>query len=397
MSLRAKLTDTQVHTSQPKLREYALHDSVLRGFALRVRPSGAKTWVFRSRQGRVALGDACTIPVAIARQRAHAILSGLQPESARRPAVLLRSFAKLYLQRREKDWRPSTKRTQQSYLSSCILPALGDRAIDRIGGPDVSEWFHVYSRTRPGGANRAIAVLSDMFTRATDWGILPEDHPNPCALIRRNRTRAPGRMLNEASLARLGSSLEKYALIQADAVDAIRLLIFTGARPGEIFHLQWAEVEVDRIVLTQAKRGPRSIPLGTPAQRILAARKKVHRSSRFVFPHRSLADRPLMLPTSGLWRLIKRDAGLQTDLRLQDLRHNFASHVLIAGESLLVAGALLGHSRPAMTARYAHLADDNLLQATQKISSMIRGMTGAASRVRTRPCGSAATASTAES
>jgi site-specific recombinase XerD len=79
------------------------------------------------------------------------------------------------------------------------------------------------------------------------------------------------------------------------------------------------------------------------------------------------------LPVST-WMIIKREAQLPPNLRLHDLRHNFASHVVLNGESLLVAGSLLGHSRPAMTARYAHLADDHLLEATQRIAAAITHM-----------------------
>lgn len=92
--------------------------------------------------------------------------------------------------------------------------------------------------------------------------------------------------------------------------------------------------------------------------------------SRFVFPHRVLMERSLSLPTATTWRVIKREAALPASLRLHDLRHYFASHTLLTDESLLVAGSLLGHSRPAMTARYAHLADDFLHSAAQRIGSM---------------------------
>lgn len=378
MSARTRLTDLLVQASQPKSGEYALHDTVLRGLALRVRPSGAKTWMLRSRERRIALGDARTIPTAVARQRAHSILSGAErSEAVPPPAITLKKFAKLYLQRKAKDWRTSTQHTHQSYLAARIVPTLGERPLDRISVPEVAEWFHGYSRTWPGGANRAIAVLSDLFTCARDWGLLREDHPNPCAAIRRNRTQTPGQILNDAALARLGAALEKYALLRPDLVDGIRLLLVTGARPGEIFRLQWSEVEGDRIVLTQAKRGPRSILLGKAAQKILKSRRKGRTESRFVFPHRSLAERPLLLPTATIWRVIKREAELPTNLRLHDLRHNFASHALLTGESLLVAGSLLGHSRPTMTARYAHLADDMLLNAVQRIGTAITAMLSA--------------------
>jgi site-specific recombinase XerD len=90
-----------------------------------------------------------------------------------------------------------------------------------------------------------------------------------------------------------------------------------------------------------------------------------------VFPHPDNANSPMPLPTKTTWIVFKREAKLPASVRLHDLRHNFASHALLAGESLLVASALLGHRRPTMTARYAHIADDSLAAAAQRISSAI--------------------------
>jgi integrase len=70
------------------------------------------------------------------------------------------------------------------------------------------------------------------------------------------------------------------------------------------------------------------------------------------------------------WRLIRSRAGLP-DLRLHDLRHSFASVGAAGGESLYVVGKLLGHSQPATTARYAHLADDPMRAAADRISGTI--------------------------
>lgn len=375
MTTRIRLTDVLAQTAKPKAREYALRDSIVRGFSLRVRPSGAKTWTVRTRQGRFAISEVCSMPAVTARQRAHAMLSGLAaPRPAKTSTVTLKTFAATYLQRKARVWRAATLRTQKSYLESRLVPALGHRPLDQIRPPDVGNWFHEYSQSRPGGANRAIAVLSDMFTQAQHWGLLPAEQTNPCAAVRKNRPRRRGQMINEEALGRLGAALERLAVLRPALAAAIRLLLLTGARPGEIFRLQWEEVEDDRIVLSQTKRGPRSIPLGRVAQTVVAKQRKATPPSRFVFPHQHLPDRPIALPSSRMWGAIKREAGLPPNLRLYDLRHNFASHALLAGETLLVAGSLLGHSRPTMTARYAHLVDDQLLRAAQTIASSLSAL-----------------------
>ena len=87
------------------------------------------------------------------------------------------------------------------------------------------------------------------------------------------------------------------------------------------------------------------------------------------------------------WQAIRHMAGLD-DLRLHDLRHSFASVGAASGMSLPVIGALLGHSQPATTARYAHFADDPLRAAGDKIGEQIaaamRGEQGEVERMRNR-------------
>lgn len=380
MSRPSRLTDATARTCAATGREYTLHDAVLRGFALRVHPSGVKTWVLRvrrdGRQRRLTIGNALTVPVDQARHHAHAILSGhVVPDEPAAPnvstALRFDQFAPIYLERRGPAWRPSTRTANEVYLCAKLLPAFGGTPMDRIGPSDVATWFFDYSRTRPGGANRALAVLSDVFSRAVDWGFLPFGRPNPCKAIRRNRSRPCGQVLNHEALSRLGTVLERYSRVRPDTVEAIRLLLLTGARPGEIFRLRWSEFDGDRLLLPRAKRGPRSIALGAAALAILRARRKRRGDSPYVFPHPRLPDQPRPLPTDWTWRVMKREAALPGELRLHDLRHNFASHAVLTGESLLVAGALLGHRRPGMTARYTHLADDSLSAAAQRIAKAI--------------------------
>lgn len=377
MSAASRLTDAVARACSPGPREYTVHDSALRGFSLRVRPSGAKTWVLRLRRKgearRLVLGDALVVSADTARQRAHAFLSGHLPETEGRvpTALTFEQFVPIYLERRAADWRESTRRANTVYLRAQLLPALGPQPLDRIGVPEVATWFHGYSRSRPGGANRALAVLSDLFLRAIAWGHLPARHQNPCTAMRRNRTRPRGAALNADALARLGAVLDRYSKARTDSVDAIRLLLLTGARPGEIFRLRWDEFTGDRLILRQAKRGPRAVELGPAALAILRARHKRRGQSPYVFPHPSRPAQPRSLPTDWTWRVFKREAELPPDLRLHDLRHNFASHAILSGESTLVTGALLGHRRPGMTARYTHLADDNLRSASQRIASRV--------------------------
>ncbi len=75
------------------------------------------------------------------------------------------------------------------------------------------------------------------------------------------------------------------------------------------------------------------------------------------------------------WRRIRKEAGLD-DVRLHDLRHSFASIAVASGMSLPLIGALLGHSQPQTTARYAHLLDGPLKSAVKTVGERLRVVAG---------------------
>ena len=199
------------------------------------------------------------------------------------------------------------------------------------------------SRTRPGGANRAVDMLRDLFYRARDWGLLDETAPNPAKGIKKNRQAPKGRLLNAKQLQRLGAVLDRYAVIHRDATEAIRLILLTGCRAGEILNLSWKEVKADRLKLADSKTGPRDVILGKPAI-LLLRRRRQHRSCDYVFPSPMYPNRPRRTIIT-LWHRMRREADLG-GLRLHDLRHTFASCAVMQGEGLLMTEQLARHQQP---------------------------------------------------
>lgn len=377
MTQTHRLTDATPIECLPAEREYTIHDSVLPGFGLRVRPSGARTWtlrVMRDRQARrVTLGNAGEVQVERARAKAHAVLArGERTESlsvTRSPTFL--AYEALYRKRRAPHWKASTRRSYNSKMRSRVMPTFRARRIGTITRADVARWFHDYSVSYPGGANRTIGILKDMFTRAREWGLLPEDHKNPCRGIKPNRRPPRWRLINEDGLAALGIALEKLSDVMPDMVDVVRLLIYTGCRTGEILSLRWTEVQTDRLLLADSKTGPRPVMLGAPALDILEKRRKAT-SSPFVFPSPRYPRRP-RVEAYDAWKRIRREAGLGNDIRLHDIRHTYASHAIMSGETMLITGRLLGHRRLASTMRYSHLPDTFVLAAAERISGRLAG------------------------
>lgn len=166
---RLLLSDYLARAATPGDKEYQIHDRTLQGLMLRVQPSGGKTWVHRRRidgkPRRVTLGAAETITADEARAKVHAHLAAAvhvdQPSKPKGPRFA--EMAKVCLQRRAASWKPSTRRTHECYLRSTLLPFFGEMRIDGISRTDVARWFHDYGRSRPGGANRALDILRDLF------------------------------------------------------------------------------------------------------------------------------------------------------------------------------------------------------------------------------------------
>ena len=381
MNRECRLTDRLVVTAKPDACEYSVRDTVCKGIALRVQPTGARTWILRGlaadpRQ-RHSLGDASSLTVDDARRIAHAILSGSRPPPSvlrRQHALTFRKFVRTYLDRRVMHWKPSTTLANRKYLRNTLLPAFGRVPLGEVREVAVRRWFHRYGEKSPGGANRALTVLRDIINRAVEWGALPPTHPNPCKGIKPHRRPPRGRLLNPEAIARLWSALEAEPPENRTTVDAIRLLMLTGCRLREILDLRWEDIGTSALFLRDAKAGPRQVELAPAVIEILRLRR-LSVTSGWVFPARGSDDRPAARPIS-VWNRLRAVAGLPADARIHDLRHTFASVALMSGETMRATGELLGHRNQQSTARYAHMRSEYLHDAAETISARIAAMMG---------------------
>ena len=375
---RARLTDAIALAAQPREREFAIHDETLRGFMLRVQPGGSRSWALRFRRDgkprRITLGQVGTMAAVQARAAALALLAREKaggrslPPPASGPT--LARFATEYVERRSPSWKPSTHASTMSYLHRAILPSIGALRVDAVTRADVARWFYEYGRQRPGGANRAHDILRDMFARAIAWGHRSEAAGNPCAGITRYRRPPRGRLLGEDDLARLGAVLRRSSYDAPAKVAAVQLILLTGCRSGEVRRLRWRDVKRDRLVLHQSKTGPRQVPLGEAARNLLNRLSKT-RSGNWVFPGTAREGHLSEGALYWFWCGVRDEAGIVADARLHDLRHSHASHAIMNGESLHMAGRLLGHRRAATTNRYAHLDDATLSEAAERVALAI--------------------------
>ena len=274
-----------------------------------------------------------------------------------------------------KVYRPRTLSCLRIYLRSQLLPAFGRMRLDRITVPAMAAWFHGYSRARPGGANQALGYFTTILNWEKEGGLVARSLPNPADPIRKNRRAPRGRMLNSEDLGRLFAVLANTPARFRNAAAAIELILLTGCRSGEIMRLRWHDVEDDRLVLPRTKTGPRDVLLAPLPRERLAEMHECRPSSPFVFPSPLKPGHP-RAHVSGAWATIKQLADLPDALRLHDLRHTYASHAILAEESLHATGKLLGHRRTDSTERYAHLDGTAFEKAAEGISREVERMMG---------------------
>ena len=266
--------------------------------------------------------------------------------------------------------KPKTEATYRLIVAKHILPRLGRRPALAVGHRDVTELHHALCAT-PVMANQVVDTLSRIYNLAEDRGQIPE-MSNPCRQVAKNRERKRERFLTEEEFRRLGRVLDEAETckgVSVHAVAAIRLLLLTGCRKGEILNLRWSEVDLaaGELNLPDSKTGPRTIVLSAEAAAVLARIPRLP-DNPFVIPGKigGRAMRNLNDP----WEIVCARAGLE-DMRLHDCRHSYASRALALGESLPMIGRLLGHTQVETTARYAHLAKDSMYESAVRVSESI--------------------------
>jgi integrase len=382
MALR--LTDRTVKTLPcPASGNRIYFDDLVRGFGCRVTAAGARAFVLDYRrkadglQRRYTIGSAPEWTVLAAREEAkrlkREIDGGADPIGEHRETRAASTMADLcdrFLQDYVPRKRPSTQRDYRQQISVDIRPALGRMKVAAVSLADVDGWHRRISKRAPTHANRALAVLSRMFAMAIRWGLRAD---NPCRGIERNQEHKRQRYLTGLELSRVTAALAE--LRDQGAANAIRLLLLTGARRGELLAARWPDIDVDAGVwikpgATTKQRTMHRVPLSEAACRLLAEMRKQADGSEYLFPAPHKAGPRTDIDDA--WNALRKAAGIP-DVRLHDCRHSFASILASQGLSLPVIGALLGHTTPTTTARYAHLLDDPLRRATEAASAVITG------------------------
>jgi integrase len=404
-----RLTKRSVDNLNDRERPYVVYDDTLKGFGVRVMPSGLKSWIAEYRPGaggrtaskrRMVLGKTTDLSADKARKLAGHMLAAVRlggdPAKLRheeRKADKLEELIERYLSEYvDAKLKPGTAQLYRYLLHGIVVPKLGSRKARDVTRVDVERLHLAEKDRRPVIANRAVAALSGCYSWAIERGIVPQG-VNPAAGVRKFREQARERYLTAEEMERLGAAIreaetvgipwnideakptikhlpkssKRCTVISPHVATAIRLLLLTGARKGEILNLLWEQVDLRRglLLLDDSKSGAKAIVLSGAAVVLL---QKLPRLGRYVIAGQS-EDRP-RCDLKRPWKLISRRSGLE-GVRIHDLRHSFASIGAGSGMGLLVLGRLLGHKQASTTQRYAHLDNDPLRRAATDIADVI--------------------------
>ena len=219
-----------------------------------------------------------------------------------------------------------------------------------------------------GVAAQCVALMSTLLAFAVARGLRSD---NPARGVKKPLTRKMERFLSEDEIARLAVALDADSNRTGNPYPAaaIKLLLLTGGRRGEILGLQWQHVDFEHqcLRLPDSKTGAKVVYLNAPALEVLAGLSHTE-SNPYVIPGK--CERAPIGGIDKVWFRVRAAAGLR-GVRLHDLRHSFASMGVAGGLSLPIIGALLGHKHPTTTGRYAHLSADPLRAANEVVGKRI--------------------------
>jgi integrase len=357
------------------------------------------------------IGDAKAMKAEKARKIAgdwHAdVAKGKDPSGERHAQRTSPSMTELFMRYMNDHARPhkraSSVAEDEALIALYLANAFGRRKVTEVTRADVDR-FHKALASKPYRANRCLALLSKAFNLAEVWGWRP-DGSNPCRHVKKFAEAKRQRFLSADELLRLGDVLrhaehdgyldlpakpEKRGVparvpISRWPIAAVRLLVLTGARKSEILSLRWDKIDLAAATAQVSPKEAKTVKgaaaefktlhLPPEAVEILASLPRSDNNAHVIQGGRPGAA---LVNLKDPWRAIREVAGLDS-VRLHDLRHTFASTAAAANASLPIIGALLGHSQPNTTARYAHLYADPLQAAAANIGGRIAAAMGDAS------------------
>ncbi|MGA9670406.1 MAG: tyrosine-type recombinase/integrase [Terracidiphilus sp.] len=380
----------------PETGNRIVWDSKLRGFGVRTTAGSVKSFIldyrFKGRQRRYTIGQHPEFSVVAARAEAEdlrkRIRDGHDPMEERnqnRGEPLLSDLMTEYKEDAQNRKRATSLRNDKSMIDKIISPKLGRLRLQAVTERDIAT-LHASLKETPYRANRVLALLSSIFNFGIKkkWTTL-----NPARGIDKFAESKRERWLTVEELQKFKEGLDRYK--DQKAANALRLLMLTGSREGEVLKAEWEQFDLARGVWTKPSHNTKQkkvehIPLSGPALKLLEAIVPEDATGPLFPGRRADKNGGARVSLRRPWIQACKAAGLAEEIpfqgkrgplvryrptvRIHDLRHNFASHLASNGVSLQIVGKLLGHTQASTTMRYAHLQDEALRSATNKFGTI---------------------------
>jgi integrase len=357
-------------------KPYIVRDDEIRGLVVKIYPTGAKTFFLNVKVGRTSemfkLGVFPDLNVAQVREKAKKtrgdLAQGKNPKAEKREGITVGEFFEVYMERHG-DLKKSKANDKNSFNK--YLKPWSTQPLQGISRSKVELLHRNVGKDMPVQANRVLALLSTMFSKAMVWGYFKGE--NPCRGIKKFREISRDRFLSGEELGRFFDALEIAE--NPDFRDFILLCLLSGARKANVLSMRWKDIDFERSVWKipgeVSKNGePMQIPLLADALEILK-RRRAGTSSVFVLEGPGKKGH-YMEPKRAWGTLLKR-AKLE-NLRIHDLRRSMGSWMTIQGASLPIVGKALGHKTSQATSIYARLNLDPVRIAMEKAAEGMLGM-----------------------
>lgn len=408
----ARLTKRLIDsTKSDEKRDIRLWHDDPRGFGVRIKPSGVKTFFYQYRspesgkKKRYTIGQYGRLTLEKARRRAvnlaDRVEGGEDPQltkkQKRQQAKTALTIARLCddymldaragrVRYRGKPKKQSTLDIDEGRIERHIKPLLGDRLAREVTTADVERFMDdvrlgktaVVIKTKPRGkarvtggaitASRTVDLLGSIFSYAVRRQVRDD---NPVKGVEREPTKSRGRYLNPDEYRLFGEALDDLEREAANPIPirAARVLALTGCRRNEILGLKRAEIDTHHqcLRLSDTKTGQQVRPVGRVAMKLLTAACASHDNGPYVFPA-SRGDGHLV-GTKLIGKAFAK-AGIE-GATIHTLRHAFSTVAHELGYSEMTIAGLLGHQVHSVTGRYAHHVDRALIAAANRISAAI--------------------------
>jgi integrase len=389
------LTDLAARKLKPKDKEYFLADGG--GLALRVRSKGQKAWFYRYRfDGRprkmqiglfpdLSLKDA-RIELAKVREE---LAAGIDPGMARSEAKQKRSAEPTFKELLDEFWeielrhKKSGAATKAVIEKDCLKP-WGWKKIRDVKRRDIVVLLDRVRKRAPILSNRLLGYLGRLFNFAAERGVIAD---SPCTRIRKPTEQPRSRVLTDDEIKLLWAVLElenKKVDIYHVSKLALKMILLTGQRPGEVTGMRFDEIDDDdfwNIPADRRKSGdPNRVPLNEMALDVVEQAKTYSGSSKFVFQSSHKKKKPIQ--RHALSRAIARhweEVGFEVKWTPHDLRRTLRTRLAEIGVSDIVAERLLGHKLQGMLAVYSqHGYDEEKRQALSRWERRLKEIIGIA-------------------